>query len=260
MPVENHDQLSSGGERRGGSSGSAPMEHRELSRGGRGEPDLRNRGTMTTMIPLPRTGQFTSATQNQKIAKTEKNRQRLIMKNHGTVTTIVDLVKKGRIGRQEEEALQNNWRMSTANCSAIARYAEEFGDSHQDEKGDIILHHWLADTCKQTPVRHTPSQLVPGCHHMLQQYCRDFAAILLQILCCMGCIQDVPQNDRQIFRVLHMKYLVIILRHSVISDAPEPERYVGRPLERQCCVAETVRILKRNMGREHPPKELYANW
>ncbi|XP_011058718.1 PREDICTED: uncharacterized protein LOC105148599 isoform X2 [Acromyrmex echinatior] len=134
MPVENHDQLSSGGERRGGSSGSAPMEHRELSRGGRGEPDLRNRGTMTTMIPLPRTGQFTSATQNQKIAKTEKNRQRLIMKNHGTVTTIVDLVKKGRIGRQEEEALQNNWRMSTANCSAIARYAEEFGDSHQDEK------------------------------------------------------------------------------------------------------------------------------
>ncbi|EGI59026.1 hypothetical protein G5I_12881 [Acromyrmex echinatior] len=27
-----------------------------------------------------------------------------------------------------------------------------------------------------------------------------------------------------------------------------------------CCVAETVRILKRNMGREHPPKELYANW
>ena len=29
----------------------------------------------------------------------------------------------------------------------------------------------------------------------------------------------------------------------------------------QCCVAETVRILKRNMGLiEHPPKELRANW
>jgi len=135
MPVENHDQLSSGGgEGKGGSSGNAPVEHKELSRGGRSEPDLRNRGTMATMIPLPRTGQFMSATQNQKIAKTEKNRQRLNMKNRGTVTTIVDLMKKGRIGRQEEEALQNNWRMSTANCSAIAQYAEEFGDSHQDEK------------------------------------------------------------------------------------------------------------------------------
>ena len=134
MPIENHDQLSSGeGERRGGSSGSAPMEHRELSRGGRGEPDLRNRGTMATMIPLLRTGQFTSATQNQKIAKTEKNRQRLIMKNRGIVTTIVDLVKKEKIGKQEEEVLQNNWRM-TANCSAIAQYAEEFDDSHRDEK------------------------------------------------------------------------------------------------------------------------------
>ncbi|XP_018339900.1 PREDICTED: uncharacterized protein LOC108747127 isoform X3 [Trachymyrmex septentrionalis] len=59
------------------------------------------------------------------------------MKNRGTVTTIVDLMKKGRIGRQEEEALQNNWRMSTANCSAIAQYAEEFGDSHQDEKENV---------------------------------------------------------------------------------------------------------------------------
>jgi len=134
MPIENHDQLSSSEGERRGSSGSAPMEHRELSRGGRGEPDLRNRGTMATMIPLLRTGQFTSATQNQKIAKTEKNRQRLIMKNRGTVTTIVDLVKKEKIGKQEEEMLQNNWRMSTANCSAIAQYAEEFGDLHRDEK------------------------------------------------------------------------------------------------------------------------------
>ncbi|XP_018303649.1 uncharacterized protein [Mycetomoellerius zeteki] len=134
MPVENRDQLSSGGgERRGGSSGSAPVERREFSRDGRGEPDLRNRGTMATMIPLPRIGQFTSASQNQKIAKTEKNRQRMIMKSRGTVTTI-DLVKKGRIGRREEEALQNNWRMSTANCSAIAQCAEEFGDLYQDEK------------------------------------------------------------------------------------------------------------------------------
>ncbi|XP_071573316.1 uncharacterized protein [Temnothorax nylanderi] len=140
MPGENRDQLSrsgdAGGEGRGcGSGGSAPG-HREAPRGSGGELDPRNRGKPTaTMIPLPRTGQFASASQNQKIAKTEKNRQRLIMESRGTVAAAVDVLdKERRIGIREEETQQTNWRLSAANCSASARFAEDFGDSHRGEK------------------------------------------------------------------------------------------------------------------------------
>lgn len=125
MPSENRDQLSRGGG--GGSSGSAPGERRESSRGSGsgGEPDLRNRGPTATMIPLPRTGQFASTSQNQKIAKTEKNRQRLIMENRGAVAATVDVLdKEQKIGIRQEETLQNNWRIS----------AEESGDSHLNVK------------------------------------------------------------------------------------------------------------------------------
>lgn len=94
------------------------------------------------MIPLPRTGQFASASQNQKIVKTEKNRQRLIMESRGIAAVAaasadvdVDVFdKERRIGIREEETLRNNWRTSTANCSAVARLTEESGASSRDEK------------------------------------------------------------------------------------------------------------------------------
>lgn len=127
MPSENRDQLSRGGVGGGGSSGSAPGRRRESSRGSGsgGEPDLRNRGPTTTMIPLPRTGQFASTSQNQKIAKTEKNRQRLIMENRGTVAATVNVLdKEQKIGIRQEETLQNNCRISV----------EESGDSHRNVK------------------------------------------------------------------------------------------------------------------------------
>jgi len=86
------------------------------------------------MIPLPRTGQFASASQNQKIVKTEKNRQRLIMESHGIAAAVDAFDKEQRIGIREEETLQNNWRISAANFSTITRSTEKFGDSHQNEK------------------------------------------------------------------------------------------------------------------------------
>lgn len=126
MPGENRDQLARGG------GGSVPGGRRESSRGG--EPDPRNRGLTATLIPLPRTGQFAAASQNQKIVKTEKNRLRLIMESRGTVD------KERRIGmeeedEEEEQISQNNWRVA-ANCSAIARFSEESGDSYR--KGKVI--------------------------------------------------------------------------------------------------------------------------
>lgn len=127
MPGEN--QLARGG------GGSVPGGRRESSsRSGGGEPDSRNRGLTATMIPLPRTGQFASASQNQKIAKTEKNRLRLILESRGTATADV-ADKERKIGmQQEEEVLQDNWRMSAANCSTVARTCEESRDSHRNEK------------------------------------------------------------------------------------------------------------------------------
>lgn len=128
MPGENRDQLT----RDGGANASGGR--RESSRGGSGEPDPRNRGLTATMIPLPRTGQFAAASQNQKIVKTEKNRLRLILESRGTVD------KERRIGMQEEEeeeqVSQNNWQVSAANCSTIARFSEESGDSCR--KGKVI--------------------------------------------------------------------------------------------------------------------------
>lgn len=125
MPGENRDQLARGGE------GNVPGGRRESSRSDSSEPDPRNRGPTTTMIPLPRTGQFAAASQNQKIVKTEKNRLRLIMESRGTVD------KERRIGMQEEEekeqVSQNNWQVSAANCSTIS---EESGDSYR--KGKVI--------------------------------------------------------------------------------------------------------------------------
>lgn len=124
MLDENRDQLSrDGGEGRGSGNGGSVLGRRESSRGSSDEPDLRNR-PIATMISLPRTGQFASVSQNQKIAKTEKNRQRLIMESRGTVDV---LDKERRLGIRQE-TLQNNWRLSAANCSAIARFAEESGD------------------------------------------------------------------------------------------------------------------------------------
>lgn len=76
------------------------------------------------MIPLPRTGQFASASQNQKIVKTEKNRLKLIMENHGAVAASDVLDKEQRIGMRED-ASQDNWRVSAANCSTIARRDEK---------------------------------------------------------------------------------------------------------------------------------------
>lgn len=126
MPGENRDQLARGG------GGNLPGGRRESSRGS--EPDPRNRGLTATMIPLPRTGQFAAASQNQKIVKTEKNRLRLIMESRGTVD------KERRIGMQEEEeeeeqVSQNNWQVA-ANCSTIARFSEESGNSYR--KGKVI--------------------------------------------------------------------------------------------------------------------------
>lgn len=126
MPGENRDQLARSA---GGSAPGGPR--RESSRGGE---DPRNRG-LTTMIPLPRTGQFAAASQNQKIVKTEKNRLRLIMESRGTVN------KERRIGMQEEEeeeeqVSRNNWQVSAANCSTIARFSEESGNSYR--KGKVI--------------------------------------------------------------------------------------------------------------------------
>lgn len=128
MPGENRDQLARSA---GGSAPGGPR--REFSRGG--EPDPRNRGLTTTMIPLPRTGQFAAASQNQKIVKTEKNRLRLIMESRGTVD------KERRIGMQEEEeeeeqVSRNNWQVSAANCSTIARFSKESGNSYR--KGKVI--------------------------------------------------------------------------------------------------------------------------
>lgn len=126
MPGENRDQLArgggGGGERGGGDGGGSVPGRRESSRGGGGgggsEPDSRNRG-LTTMIPLPRTGQFATASQNQKIVKTERNRLRLIMENRGAVAASDVLDKEQRISIREEDASQDNWRVSAANCSTI---------------------------------------------------------------------------------------------------------------------------------------------
>lgn len=130
MPDENRDQLSrdggTRGEGRGSGSDGSVLGRRESSRGGSDEPDPRSRDKpIATMIPLPRTGQYMSVSQNQKIAKTEKNRQRLIMESRGTLDV---LDKERRIGMREENTLQNNCRISAANCSAIARFAEKSGD------------------------------------------------------------------------------------------------------------------------------------
>jgi len=125
MPGENQLARSGGG--------SVPGRRRESSSRS-GEPDFRNRGPTATMIPLPRTGQFASASQNQKIAKTEKNRLRLILESRGTAA--VDVADKERkIGMQQEEEMpQDNWRMSAANCSTVARTCEESRDSHWNQK------------------------------------------------------------------------------------------------------------------------------
>ncbi|EFN86669.1 Adenomatous polyposis coli protein [Harpegnathos saltator] len=86
------------------------------------------------MIPLPRTGQFASASQNQKIAKTEKNRLRLIMESRGAVAVSDVLDKEQRIGMRVDTS-QDNWRVSSAaNCSTIARLRGEAGDTRRDEK------------------------------------------------------------------------------------------------------------------------------
>ncbi|KAL6437063.1 hypothetical protein ACFW04_004989 [Cataglyphis niger] len=129
MPGENRDQLARDG------GGNVSGGRRESSRGGSCEPDPRNRGLTATMIPLPRTGQFAAASQNQKIVKTEKNRLRLILESRGTVD------KERRIGMQEEEeeeeeeqVSQNDWQVSAANCSTIARFSEESGDSYRKGK------------------------------------------------------------------------------------------------------------------------------
>ncbi|XP_070162318.1 microtubule-associated protein futsch isoform X2 [Polyergus mexicanus] len=129
MPGENRDQLARDG------GGNVSGERRESSRDD--EPDPR-RGLTATMIPLPRTGQFAAASQNQKIVKTEKNRLRLILESRGTID------KERRIGMQEEEeeeedeeeeqVLQNNWQVSAANCSTIARFSDESADSYRKGK------------------------------------------------------------------------------------------------------------------------------
>jgi len=125
MPGEN--QLARGG------GGGVPSGRRESSSRS-GESDSRNRGPTATMIPLPRTGQFASASQNQKIAKTEKNRLRLILESRGTAAADV-ADKERKIGMQQEEEMpQDNWRVSVANCSSVARTYEESRDSHRNEK------------------------------------------------------------------------------------------------------------------------------
>jgi len=119
MPGENREQAR-------GECGDVPGR-RESSRG---EADVRNpRGPTATMIPLPRTGQFAaSASQNQKVAKTEKNRLRLIMESRGTsagVAGVADVVdKERRVGMRDD-----NRRVAT-----ILRFREELGDSHRDDK------------------------------------------------------------------------------------------------------------------------------
>jgi len=124
MPGENREQLTRGG------CGDVPGR-RESSR--IGEVDARNpRGPTATMIPLPRTGQFAaSASQNQKVAKTEKNRLRLIMESRGTSTGAADILdKERRIGMRND----NQRIAATADRSAIPRFREELGDSHRDDK------------------------------------------------------------------------------------------------------------------------------
>lgn len=85
------------------------------------------------MIPLPRTGQFASASQNQKVAKTEKNRLKLIMESRGTAAA--DFVEKERrIGmRDDHETTRDNW-CASANSSTVPRFSEESRNSHRDEK------------------------------------------------------------------------------------------------------------------------------
>lgn len=113
MPVENREQLSrsrdAGEEERGGNSGGSALGRRESSRGGGGEPDLCNRGE--PIISLPRTGEFAYASQNQKIVKTEKNRQKLIMESRNTVAAAIDVLdKERRIAIRK--TLQNQCSMS----------------------------------------------------------------------------------------------------------------------------------------------------
>lgn len=80
------------------------------------------------MIPLPRTGQFASASQNQKIAKTEKNRLRLIMENRGSAASAADVLdKERRIGIRDD----NNQRRSvaiSADRTTVSRFREQLGD------------------------------------------------------------------------------------------------------------------------------------
>lgn len=132
MPGENREQLARGEGRGGGGNG--PGGRREFARGGDAEPDPRNRGSTATMIPLPRTGQFASASQNQKVAKTEKNRLKLIMESRGTAAA--DFVEKERrIGMREDrdETTRDNW-FASANSSTVPRFSEESRNSHRDEK------------------------------------------------------------------------------------------------------------------------------
>lgn len=141
MPGENREQLTraAGGGGGGGGVGTGDCgggvaARRESPRSG--EPDSRNRG-LTTMIPLPRTGQFAFvASQNQKIAKTEKNRLRLIMENRGAVAVSDVHEKERKIGMRENVVARDKcWRSSAANCSSIACYREEStSESHRNGK------------------------------------------------------------------------------------------------------------------------------
>lgn len=121
MPSENCDQLARG-------AGKVIPEPGEARRGS--EPDPRNR-ELTTLIPLPRTGQFSLVSQNQKIAKTEKNRLQLIMdENRGGGTDDIH-DKEERINVRKVS--RDNSRVS-ADYFAIMRSCEESSERRRNRK------------------------------------------------------------------------------------------------------------------------------
>lgn len=98
MSGENREQLSrgqdAGGEGRIGDSGGSALGRGESAARGSSELDLRNRDK--SMISFLHINQFASASQNQKIVKTEKNRQKLIMESRDTVAAAIDVLDKER--------------------------------------------------------------------------------------------------------------------------------------------------------------------
>ncbi|XP_066590130.1 adenomatous polyposis coli protein-like isoform X2 [Prorops nasuta] len=96
--------------------------------------DPRSRGiSPVTMIPVPRTGQFSSLSQNPKSVKTERNRLRLIM--DGRDADAID--KERRISLEEAQHSQENSQQTRAR--QISRYVGRSNRKEQESEERALV-------------------------------------------------------------------------------------------------------------------------